>query len=114
MASCEDNFELTRFLYYLGNIYGPKLSMHTRKRHNYLGVDMEFSKDGTSIVLKITNLKNVTVGFPEEIRGKASSPTANHLFSVRDATKARALEEERALAFHHTMAPLLFMCTRAR
>jgi hypothetical protein len=31
MASCKDNFKLTKLLCYLGKIYGPKLSMH-RKR----------------------------------------------------------------------------------
>ncbi len=58
--------------------------------------------------------KNVIVGFSKEIRGKASSPATDHLFLVIDPTEARPLEEERALAFHHTVAQLLFMCTRAR
>jgi hypothetical protein len=62
----------------------------------------------------ITYLKNVIEQFPEEILGKASSPAAEHLFAVRDKSKARVLEEERALAFHHTVAQLLFMCTRAQ
>ena len=33
---------------------------------------------------------------------------------MQDEYKAKLLEEERALAFHHTMAQLLFMSTRAR
>ena len=28
MASCKDDFELTKFSCYLAKIYGPKLSMH--------------------------------------------------------------------------------------
>jgi hypothetical protein len=59
-------------------------------------------------------LKNVIEQFPEEISGRASSPAAEHLFAVRDESKARVLEEERALAFHHMVTQLLFMCTRAR
>jgi hypothetical protein len=114
MASCEDNFELTKFLCYLGKIYGPKLSIHMGRKHNYLRVDMEFNEDGTLGVSTIKYLKNVIVGFPEEIRGKALSPAANHLFLVRDPTEARPLEEERALAFHHMVAQLLFMCSRGR
>jgi hypothetical protein len=47
MASCKEDFELTNFLCYLASIYGPKLTMHTGCTHNYLGVDMEFRKDGT-------------------------------------------------------------------
>jgi hypothetical protein len=59
MGLCEDNFELTEFLCYLGSVYGTKLSMHTRKKHNYLGMVMEFN-DGSSLeVSMITNLKNI-------------------------------------------------------
>ncbi len=54
MALCKDNFELTKFLCYLGKICGTKLSMHTGKKHKYLGMDMEFNKDGTLEVLMIT------------------------------------------------------------
>ncbi len=52
--------------------------------------------------------------FSEENSGKGSSLAAEHLFAVRDESKARVLEEERALAFHHMVAQLLFMCTRAQ
>ena len=34
MVSCEDDFELTKFSCYLGNIYGTKLSMHMVVNHN--------------------------------------------------------------------------------
>jgi hypothetical protein len=37
-----------------------------------------------------------------------------HLFAVRDKKETRALEKERAFAFHPTVAQLLFVCTRAR
>jgi hypothetical protein len=46
MASCEDDFELTKLSCYLAKIYGPKLTMHTGRKHDYLGVDMEFRQDG--------------------------------------------------------------------
>jgi hypothetical protein len=114
MALGEDNFELTKFLCYLGKIYRKKLSMRTGRKHEYLGMDMEFNKDGILEVLMIAYLKNVIEQFPEEISGRASSPAAEHLFAVRDKIEARVLEEERALAFHHMVAQLLFMCTRAQ
>jgi hypothetical protein len=114
MASCKDDFEVTKFSCYLRKIYGTKLSMHTGQKHKYLGMDMEFNEDGMLEVSMITYLKNVIEQFPEEISGKASSPVAEHLFVVRDESKARVLEEERALAFHHTVAQLLFVCTRAQ
>jgi hypothetical protein len=114
MGSCEEDFELTKFLCYLAKIYGPKLTMHTGRKHNYLGVDMEFRKDRTLGVSMVGYLKNVIVEFPEMITGKAPTPAADHLFNIRDAEEAKPLEEERALAFHHTVAQLLFMATRAQ
>ncbi len=46
MALCEDNFEFTKFSCHLGKLYGPKLSMRTGHKHNYVGLDMEFCEDG--------------------------------------------------------------------
>ena len=114
MSSCVDNFELTKFSCYLAKIYGPKLTMHTGMKHNYLGVDIEFNEDTTLDVPMISYLKGVIAEFPELIKGRAATPATEHLFTVRDEKEARPLEEERALAFHHTVAQLLFMATRTR
>jgi hypothetical protein len=114
MGSCKEDFELTKFSCYLAKIYGPKLTMHTGRKVDYLGVDMEFRKDGTLGILMVEYLKNVIAEFPERITGKAVTPAADHLFKIRDAKESRPLEEERALAFHHMVAQLLFMATRAR
>ena len=46
--------------------------------------------------------------------GKAATPAADHLFSVRDADKAKYLPEEKAFAFHHITAQLLFLSSRER
>ena len=114
MATCTDDFKLTKFSCYLGRIYGPKLSMHTSCKHDYLGVDIEFMDDGTLEVSMFKYLQHVIEEFPEKITGRAATPAVGHLFDVRDKKEARALEEEQALAFHHTVAQLLFMATRAR
>jgi len=52
--------------------------------------------------------------FPEVIKGRAVTPAHDKLFVIRDDKEARKLSEEQALAFHHTVAQLLFMATRAR
>jgi hypothetical protein len=114
MGSCKEDFELTKFSCYLAKIYGPKLTMHTGRKNDYLGVDMEFRKDGTLGVSMVEYLKNVIAEFPEKITGKAVMPAADHLFKIRDGRESRPPEEERALAFHHTVAQLLFMAMRAR
>jgi hypothetical protein len=114
MGTCMEDFELTKFSCYLAKIYGPKLSMHMGNKHDYLGVDLKFNDDGTLDVSMVNYLKSVIAEFPEMITGKAAMPAADHLFTVRDEKEARALKEERALVFHHTVAQLLFMLTRAR
>jgi hypothetical protein len=88
--------------------------MHTGKKHDYLGMDMEFNNDGTLDVLMTKYLQNVIKDFPEVIMGRAATPVVDHLFNVRNKKEARAPEEERELAFHHTIAQLLFMSMRAR
>ncbi len=57
-------------------------------------------------------LKSVIQKFPELIVGKAATLAGDRLFDIQDAKEARQLEEERAIAFHHTTAQLLFMATR--
>ena len=111
MVSCKDDFELRKFLCYLANIYGPKLSMHTGRKHDYLGVDMEFCEDGALEVSMFKYLNNVIEDFPEIIPGRAAH---DKLFEIRDDEEAKKLNKEQALAFHHTVAQLLFMATRAR
>ncbi len=104
MSLCEYDFKLTKFSCYLRKIYGPKLSMHTGRKHDYFGVDMEFKEDGRLDVSMVAYLKNVISDFPELITGKAATLVADHLFTIRDKKETRLLEEERALAFHHMVA----------
>ena len=48
--------------------------MHLGKKHDYLGVDMEFCNDGALEVSMIKYLKNVIEEFPEVIKGRAATP----------------------------------------
>jgi hypothetical protein len=98
----------------MGRIYGPSLSMHLGRKHDYLGVDMEFCGDGALEVSMFKYLKNVISEFPELIKGRAATPAHDKLFVIRDEEDAKKLNEEQALAFHHTVVQLLFMATRAR
>ena len=47
--------------------------------------------------------------FPEAITGSAASPALDHLFKVRDESKAKYLHKEQAVVFHHSMSQLLFL-----
>jgi hypothetical protein len=115
MVSCEDDFELTKFSCYLGNIsYGTKLIMHMGHKHDYLGVAMEFCEDGALKVSMFKYLNNVIEDFPEIVRGRAATPAHDKLFEIRDDDEAKKPNKKQALAFHHMVAQLLFMATRAR
>ena len=46
LMSCKDSFELTKLQCYLGSIYGPGLTINRGAKHHYLGMDLEFCKDG--------------------------------------------------------------------
>ncbi len=52
---------------------------------------MEFNKDGTLDVSMFNYLANVIRDFPEVISGRATTPVADYLFSIRDKTEATAL-----------------------
>ncbi len=114
MALCRLDFELTKFSCYLARIYGPKLMMHMGQKHDYLGVDLEFKGNGNLELSMVKYLGNVIKGFPKAITGTATSPAGDRLFDIRDEKNARPLEEDRAMAFHHTTLQLLFMATRSR
>jgi hypothetical protein len=76
MGLYEDDFELTKF--YLGNIYRTKLSMHTRRKHNYLGMDMEFNNNGTLEVSMITYFeKNPAIPRSNQWEGNKPSSRAS-------------------------------------
>ena len=114
MMSCKDNFEPTKFSCYLANIYGPKLAMHIGNKHDYLGMDFEFMNNGSLEVSMFKYLDSIIDEFPELITGKAAAPAADHMFSVRDADKVKYLPEEKSIAFHHTIAQLIFLSSRVR
>jgi hypothetical protein len=101
---------------YLAKIYGDSLTVHRGKIHDYLGVDLDFSQKGVVRASMIRYLAKLIEEFPEAIVGTASTPASDNLFQVRDESdpKYRALPEEQAMAFHRTVAQLLFMSARVR
>ncbi len=90
------------------------VATHHRKVHNYLDMIFDCSSEGKVMVTMMEYIKNIIKDFPEEIVGTKMSPVADHLFAVRDPSLAKVLPEEQAMAFHRTMAQLLFLSARAR
>jgi hypothetical protein len=77
-------------------------------------MDLDFSVTGEVSATMAEYLKGVIQDFPEEITGRATLPASDHLFTIRSEKYSKPLEEKRAIAFHHSVAQLLFATTRSR
>jgi hypothetical protein len=113
-VSHKDGDEITKFLLYLGKLYGNRITVNRGVVHDYLGMDLDFSSPGKLRVSMIKYLAKIFKAFPEKIRAAAATPAADHLFEVRDESERKLLPEEQARAFHHSVAQLLFLSGRAR
>ena len=52
--------------------------------------------------------------FIENITKSSVTPSADYLFKIREDEEVKKLPEELAIAYHHTVAQLLFLSQRAR
>ncbi len=86
--------EVTKFGNCLSKTYGISVATHQGKIHDYLGMILDFSKEGKVMVNMIEYIKTIIGNFPEEIIATQVSPAADHLFTVRDESKAMPLPEE--------------------
>lgn len=117
IVSHKQSTVVTKFLTWIQALYETpdKKMVATRgPKHDYLGMTLEFSKKGFLTVGMDAYVAKVIKEFPEEITGVSPSPAADHLYQVRDPAQSKLLDEDRAVAFHHTVAQLLFASTRAR
>ena len=106
--------EIMKFACYLSHIFGPKLAVKRGNIHDYLGMDLDYSEKGQVKVSMIKYLKKILAAFPEDLLSTSNTPAARHLFTVHDDAKTEMLSEEEAMSFHHSVAQLLFMCSRSR
>ena len=76
------------------------------KRHDYLGMWLDYSIPGEVRISMEEYLRGVIDDFPEEITDTPETSAVANLFNVRD--EQELLEETRAQALHHVVAQLLF------
>ena len=115
LASHVDPVENTKLLIYLNKIYGDGITFTRGKKFDYLGMDMDYSEKGVLGVSMIPYVDSIIKEFPELIDKTSPTPAADYLFKIReDKDPDKLLDEERAMAFHRTVAQLLFLCMRAR
>ena len=115
-----DPLENSKFATYLSNLYNrdglKKITINRGDVHDYLGMDLDYSKKGTVRVSMIKYASKILKDFPEEITSTRTSPATDRLFDIRDSDdpKKELLPEELATHFHHSVAQLLFLCMRSR
>jgi hypothetical protein len=108
-----DLAEVTRFGQWLNSTYGVTVAEHRGKVHDYLGMILDFTRDGHVLINMTEYIRTIIADFPEEITGIRMTPAADHLFKVWGEGEAWPLPEEQARAFHHAVAQLLFLSARA-
>ena len=113
LSSCKDPYENTLLLLYLNEIYGDGITFTRGQKFDYLGMDMDYTEKGVLGVSMIPYIDSIIKDFPELIEKVSPTPAADYLFKVREED-ARPLGEDQAMAFHRTVAQLLFLCMRAR
>ncbi len=77
--------------------------------NDYLRMNINFSNPGNVSFGMILYIKNILNKFPKLVTGVASTPAADHLFKICAPSDAHCLPESQAIAYHHTMAQLLFI-----
>jgi hypothetical protein len=103
----EDFTVVSNFLRWLSSRYdttGKKLNIVCGPRHDYLGMNLDFSKPGEVQIDMIPYIQKNISAFPEKIMGVQSTPAGNHLFQIQPPAEARPLPEEQACIYHHTTA----------
>ena len=84
------------------------------EKHDCLGMDMDWSKNGKVTISMIKYLFQILDEFIEEITKTSATQSADYLFKICKKCDAAQLPEELAVIFHHTVAQLLFVSQRAR
>ena len=89
-----------------------ELSMHICKRHNYLGMILDFTTPGILEIDMSGYIQVILQDTPANCRGTSMVPAAKHLFTARpDAPKISLQEQE---IFHHLTMQLMYLSQHGR
>ena len=70
-----------------------ELSMHIGKRHDYLGMILDFNTPGTLEINMSDSIQVILQDTPANLRGKSMVPAAKHLFTTRPDAPKISLQE---------------------
>jgi hypothetical protein len=82
------------------------------KVHEYLGMTLNFSKDGNVKIIMKDYIEDMLGELDGSMDGVAATPAAAHLFTVNE--NVVPLDGAASDLFHHYTAKLLFLSRRAR
>ena len=89
-----------------------ELSMHIGKRHDYLGMILDFTVPGTLEIDMSDYIQVILQDTPANLWVTSTVPAAKHLFTTRpDAPKLGPEEQE---LFHHLTMQLMYLSQRGR
>jgi hypothetical protein len=90
-----------------------EVAIHWGKKHDYLGMELGFSKKGKVKIGMIKYVEGRLEDFPEKIKSTdtVDTPASDGLFNEGQGNK---LNKEHADAYHMMVAKALFLCKRAR
>jgi hypothetical protein len=88
-----------------------EVAIHRSKKHDYLGMEIDFSKKGKVKIGMTDYVERMLEVFPEKIKSTdtAVTPASDGSFNEGQGKK---LNEERADAYHTMVAKALFLCKR--
>ena len=112
--SHKDEKEVTQMIKWMKGMYGYDMRILQWKKHDYLVMYLDYSMPGEVRVNMDNYLKKVILDFPKEIKVTSPTPAPDHFFDVRSGDECKILDEERAAAFHHGVAQLIFGVPWAR
>ena len=89
-----------------------EVSISEGKRHDYLGMYLDYSEPGVLIVDMRSYIQNALDDMPKQFKGKAATPAAQHLFAVND--HAPKMNKEKSEYFHSLVMQLMYLAHRGR
>ena len=106
--SHKDPAVVTQIIEDLNNTFATlgELSISRGKRHDYLGMWLDFSEPGTLMVDMQLYIQGLIEEAPKEFHGKALTPAANHLFMVTE--ESPKLKQDQANYFHSLTMQLMY------
>ena len=103
-----------KMIEWMKGLYGQYMKISRGKKHDYLGMMLDLSVRGQFAVAIVDYPKGVISDFEEAeiLTGTDASLTAEHLYTIREESDQKKLDEKRATEFCHNVTQLIFACQR--